>query len=379
MNLEYALSEIRVERVTTAAELKRFIRFPWKVYAGDPNWAPPLITDVKAKLNVRKNPFFEHAERELFLARRSGEITGRVLGIVDRNHNDFHNEKVVFYGMYESLNDPETAAALLDAVAVWGKERGMDTLRGTVNLSLNDECAFLAEGFDSPPAVMMPYHPRYYLDLMEACGQVKARDLYAFLMTRDYETDAKVKAVVQRIQVATTVTCRPIRLKDWKEEADRIISIYNHAWEKNWGFVPWTGNEMKHMVKSLKSIADPDLVIIAEDKGRPVGFGFGLPNYNEILTKMNGRLFPFGLFKFLLGRKKIKSMRMLVFGILKEYRASGISYLLATEMVKQGMRKGFQWAELSWTLEDNEAVNKFAASLGGRVYKKYRIYEKRIG
>lgn len=373
------MSEIRVEQVQTTAGLKAFIRFPWKVYAGDPNWAPPLITDVKAKLDVRKNPFFEHAERALFLARRDGEVTGRVLGIVDRNHNDVHGEKVVFYGMYESLDDRATAAALLDAVGAWGRERGMDTLRGTVNLSLNDECAFLAEGFDSPPAVMMPYHPRYYLGLMEASGQVKARDLYAYLLTRENALNDKVKAVVHKIQDATTVVCRPIQLKKWEAEADRIISVYNQAWEKNWGFVPWTDHEMKHMVKSLKSIADPDLVILAEDGGRPVGFGFGLPNYNEVLLKMNGRLLPFGLFKFLAGRRKIKSMRMLVFGILKPYRASGISYLLAAEMIKQGMRKGYQWAELSWTLEDNDAVNKFAASLGGRVYKKYRIYEKKIG
>jgi hypothetical protein len=214
---------------------------------------------------------------------------------------------------------------------------------------------------------------------MEACGQVKAKDLYAFLMTRDAESDAKVKTIVQKIQSATTVVCRPIRLKDWQEEADRIIHVYNHAWEKNWGFVPWTDHEMKHMVKSLKSIADPDLVILAEDQGRTVGFGFGLPNYNEILAKLDGRLLPFGIFKFLLGRKKIRSMRMLVFGILKEYRATGVSYLLAAEMVSQGKRKGYRWAELSWTLEDNDAVNKFAASLGGRIYKKYRIYEKKIG
>lgn len=373
------MNEIRVERVKTKADLKTFIRFPWKVYAGDPNWVPPLITDVKTKLDSRKNPFFEHTERELFLARRGGDITGRVIALLDRNHNDFHGEKVVFYGMYESLNDRATAAALLNAAAAWGKERGMDTLRGTVNLSLNDECAFLAEGFDTPPSVMMPYNPRYYLDLMEACGQVKAKDMYAFLLTGDRVTDAKVKAIVQKIQSATTVVCRPIRLKNWQEEADKIIHVYNHAWEKNWGFVPWTDHEMKHMVKSLKSIADPDLVILAEDQGRTVGFGFGLPNYNEILAKLDGRLLPFGIFKFLLGRKKIRSMRMLVFGILKEYRASGVSYLLAAEMVRQGMRKGYRWAELSWTLEDNDAVNKFAASLGGRIYKKYRIYEKKIG
>lgn len=372
------MSHIRVKKVGTRKDLKNFIRFPWKVYRDDPNWVPPLIRDVKEKLDIKKNPFFEHADRELFLAYKGDEITGRIVGIIDRNHNAFHNEKVVFYGMYESLNEVDTASALLGAVAAWGNERGMDTLRGTVSLSLNDECGFLVEGFDSPPAVMMPYNPLYYLELMEKNGQVKAKDLYAFLMTRDHATAEKVRLIVEKIKTMTTVTCRPINLKNWEEEAEKIKFVYNSAWEKNWGFVPWTENEMKHMVKSLKSLADPDLVVLAEDKGRPVGFCFGLPNYNEVLAKMNGRLFPFGFLKFLLGRKKIKGMRMLVFGVLKEYRAAGISYLLATEVEKQGIQKGFEWADLSWTLEDNDAVNKFAASLGGKVYKKYRFYEKKI-
>ena len=372
------MTEIRIKKVQTKKELKDFIRFPWTVYRDNPYWVPPLIVDVKEKLSLEKNPFFEHAERELFLAYKGVKLMGRILGIIDQNHNAFHGEKIVFYGMYESLNDSDTANALLEAVAAWGKERGMDTLRGTVSLSLNDECAFLIEGFDSPPAVMMPYNPPYYPVLMEKCGQVKARDLYAFLMTRDHATAEKVKMIVEKIRSATTVTCRPIVLKKWEEEAEKIIYVYNNAWEKNWGFVPWTEHEMKHTIKKLKQLADPNLVIIAEDKGRPVGFGFCLPNYNELLAKMNGRLLPFGIFRFLFGRKKIKGMRMLVFGILKEYRSAGISYLLAVEMEKQGMKTGFEWIELSWTLEDNEAVNKFAASMGGKAYKRYRIYEKKI-
>jgi GNAT superfamily N-acetyltransferase len=373
-----AMSGVEVKPVASKKDFRRFIRFPREVYRGDPNWVQPLIMDVKDRLNIKKNPFFEHAERELFLAWRDGTVAGRVVAVIDRNHNSFHEEKVVFFGMYESLNDLDTAKSLLETVAAWGKARGMNTLRGTVNLSMNEECAFLLEGFDSPPAVMMPYNPRYYNDLMDASGLVKARDLYAFLLARDHETAAKVKAIVDTIKKSTTVTTRPINLKKWEEEAEKIICVYNNAWVKNWGFVPWTENEMRDIVKKLKQVADPELVIIAEDKGQPVGFSFGLPNLNELLININGRLLPFGIIRMLLGRKKIKGVRMLVFGVLKEYQHTGLAYLLADEMKERGFGKGYHWAELSWTLETNEAVNKFAAAIGGKIHKKYRIYERKI-
>jgi hypothetical protein len=372
------VSRVEVEHVASKKSLKEFIRFPWQVYRGNPYWVPPLLVDVKDKLDRAKNPFFEHAERDLFLGRRDGQITGRIAAIIDHNHNSFHNEKIVFFGQYESLNDVDTAGTMLDTVAAWGRERGMDTLRGPVDLSLNDECAFLLEGFDSPPVVMMPYTPPYYLELMEACGLAKAKDMYAFLLTSRDEAAPKVSEMIERIRSSMTVTCRTAVKRRWEEEAEKIKFIYNRAWVKNWGFVPWTENEMKHMVKRLKQVADPDFVIIAEDKGDPVGFGFGLPDYNQILIKMNGRLFPFGFVRFLTGRKKIRGMRMLVFGVIKEYQQTGLSYLLAAEMKRQALAKGFEWAELSWQLEDNEAINRFALSLGGKIYKKYRIYEKKI-
>lgn len=372
------MSEIRIDRVTTRSGLKRFIRFPWRVYSGDPNWVPPLITEVKAKLDRAKNPFFEHAAMELFLALRGEEITGRAAAIIDENHNRAHGEKVVFFGLYESLNDSDTAGALLDAVAAWGAARGMDLLRGPMNLSLNDECAFLVEGFDSPPAIMMSYNPKYYLDLMAACGLAKAKDLFAFRMSRDHEVAAKVSAIVERSQKEFPFTLRSVDMKELDREAGIVALVYNSGWEKNWGFVPWTANEMKHMVKALKQIADPELVIFAEREGKPAGFALGLPNYNEILRGLDGRLFPFGVFKLLLGRKKIKGMRAAVFGLMPEYRHTGLSYLLYSELEKRGVRKGYEWGELSWQLEDNDAINRFAASIGARLYKRYRIYERRI-
>jgi hypothetical protein len=369
---------IRVETVKTRRDFNRYMEFPRRVYKGDPNWVPPLNMDFKEKLDIKKNPFFEHAVREQFLAFRDSEVVGRVLGIVDDNHNSFHNEKIVFFGQFESYNEPEVAGALLDAVSAWGREKGMSVLRGPVNLSLNDECAMLLEGFDSPPAVMMPYNPSYYNGLMTGYGLAKAKDLYAFIMTRDHSTASNVGAVVEKIQKATTITVRTFNMKKWQEESDKVKSVYNSAWDRNWGFVPWTEHEMDHMVKALKMLADPRLIVIAEDKGKPVGFGFAFPNYNEVLKRINGRLLPLGILKLLWYKRKIKGVRILVFGILKEYRMTGVSYLLYSHLEKNIMASPYQWAETSWQLEDNDAVNKFVASVGGRVYKKYRIYDKKL-
>lgn len=370
---------IRIEKVKTRKEFRIYRDFARIVYKGDPNWVPPLNMDFNHKLDRSKNPFFEHADRELFLAYKDGRPAGRVLGIIDDSHNAFNQEKVVFFGQYESFNDPEMTKALLDAVAGWGREKGMTMLRGPVNVSLNDECAMLLEGFDSPPAVMMPYNPAYYNDLMRHYGLVKAKDMYAFLMTRDDKALEKVRAIVDKIEKETTLTVRPFNMKKWREDAERVKEVYNQAWERNWGFVPWTEKEMDHMVKNLRPLGDPSIIIIAEDKGRPVGFAFGFPNYNEVLKKMNGRMTPWSILKFLWFKKRIKGVRILVFGILKEYRMTGVSYLLYSK-IDQGCKNNphCQWAETSWQLEDNEAVNRFVLSIGGKIYKKYRIYEKKL-
>jgi GNAT superfamily N-acetyltransferase len=368
-----------LEKVEGRRAVKEFIRFPWSVYGNDPCWVPPLLLEMKEKLDTRKNPFFEHAEMELYLARRDGRLTGRIAAILDRNHNSFHNERVVFFGFYESFNDPETAAVLLDAVAAWGKAKGMDTLRGPMNLSMNEECAFLLEGFDSPPAVMMPYNPPYYLDLMARCGLVKAKDLYAYFATRDHRVSQKIGELADTVRRETRIVLRPVTRRSLGRDIEKIKQIYNDAWERNWGFVPWTQKEMAHMGERLKRVADTRLILLAEDEGRPVGFAFGLPNLNEAIKKINGRLTPLGFVRFLYFRKKIKGMRAVVFGILKEYRQTGLSYYLYSELEKSVIRAGYEWGEMSWQLEDNEPVNRFNQSVGGRLYKKYRIFEKKIG
>jgi GNAT superfamily N-acetyltransferase len=372
------MSGVEIRKVHTKRDLKEFVRFPWKIYKDDPCWVPPLLLDMKDRLDRRKHPFFEHAEADYFLAYHGPEVVGRIAAILDRNHNECHHEKTAFFGLYESFDDPEVARALIDAAAAWGRDRGMDTLRGPVNLSMNDECAFLLEGFDAPPVVMMPYNPRYYLDLMDACGLVKAKDLFAFHMSRDRRRSAKAGELLDRLRSSRQFTFRTVTKARLQQDALDIARIYNDGWRNNWGFVPWTDNEMKHMAKSLAQFADLDLVLFAEHKGRTVGFACALPDFNQVFIKMNGRLLPFGIFKFLAGRRKISGVRALVFGVIPEYMHTGLAYLLYDEFEKAIIAKGYRWCELSWQLEDNEAINRFAASIGAAPYRKYRIYEKRI-
>lgn len=369
---------VAVRTVASKSDFRKFLSFPWKIYKNDPNWVPPIENDIRDRLDKKKNPFFEHADREIFLAFRGGKVAGRIVAVVDENHNSFHEEKIVFFGLYESVDDIGVARALLEAAAAWGRERGMDTLRGPVNLSLNEECAFLLEGFDSPPVVMMPYNPPFYLKLMEDCGLAKAMDLYAYRITKDVVLPPKIRELLRAMREQSTITVRSINMRKLKEEAEKIKHIYNNAWEKNWGFVLWTEKEMDHMVRNLKGLADPNIILLAEDEGRPVGFGFGFPNYNEILIKLNGKLNPWNMARILLARRKIRSMRAPVFGILKEYRLSGLSYLLFDEIVRRGVARGYEWCEMSWMLENNDAINRFSRSVGATVYKKYRIYQKSI-
>jgi GNAT superfamily N-acetyltransferase len=372
------VNNVQIARVTTRKDRRNFIFFPWKVYKNEPNWIPPLIMDFKERIDKRKNPFFKHAEMELFLASRERGITGRIAAIVDHSHNSFHDEKVVFFGLYESYDDLDVAKALLEAVQDWGKERGMDILRGPMNLSMNDECAFLLEGFDSPPVIMMPYNPKYYLDLMTKCGLVKAKDLYAYYMSREDAIVAQIDQIVTKTKAEIALSLRTIDLKNLEDEAARIKDVYNNAWEKNWGFVPWTNEEIDHIAKKLKTAADPDLIIIAEHEGNPIAFAVAFPNLNEVIKRINGKLTPWGILKFLYYRRKIKGIRVMVFGILKEYRHTGVSYMLYSELDKNSRGKDYEWCETSWQLEDNEPVNRFVESLGGKVYKKYRIFEKKI-
>ncbi len=350
------------------------------MYRGNPYWVPPLKSDVEFLLSTKKNPFFQHAEAACFLARRNGETVGRIAAIIDRNHITIHDEQAGFFGFFECLPDYAIARELLETAAKWLKERDIEIMRGPVNPSTNDECGFLLEGFDSPPMIMMTYTPAYYLDYMERCGLTKARDLYAYIaVIRDVAAGGRLERLASAVKARVPgLTVRPANMKQFPREVEAVKVIYNSAWSRNWGFVPMTDAETGSMAKKLKPLIVPELMIMAEVNGKPAAFIVALPDYNQVLGKINGRLGPVGIAKFLWYSRKISDIRVMAMGVTKEYRKKGIEGLLYLESFKAAVKKGYERAEMSWILEDNVLMQRGCELMGGKLYKKYRIYEKKI-
>jgi hypothetical protein len=364
-------------------DLERFFDVADPLYAGDANWVPPLRSDV-AKVFQDENPFFRHGEMQLFVARRGGKDVGRVAAVLDRNHNEFHGERVAFFGFFESPDDPEVARALLDAVAVWGRERKMTVLRGPTNPTLNDEAGLLVDGYDSPPVLMMTYNPRYYAPLLEGQGLVKAKDLLAFWFPLEEKPLERLSRVAGRFRKRESrVVVRNVSKGGLAKDLPKIREVYNDAWEKNWGFVPMTPEEMDFMAARLKPLLVEELLWIAEAPRpdgslEPIAFMLMLPDYNVAIAKTGGRLLPFGWLKFLLGTRKIKTVRVVTLGIKKPYRMSGVQSIMMADSLRFLLGKGYTGAEVSWLLEDNELVIGAVRLWGGKLYKTYRIYEKPI-
>jgi len=369
--------DIEVIRVETAKDLNRFVRLPWEIYKNDPNWVPPLIRDVKFKLDRAKHPFFDHAKMEMFLAIRGKHVTGRIAAIVDERHNEFHEEHTGFFGMFECIENYDVAQALFSTAENWCREKGMDRIRGPVNLSMNDECGFLLEGFDSSPVIMMTYNPKYYLDFSDRYGFVKAKDLLAFLKGK-VGVVGRIEKIVERVRRKENVVIRHMDMKRYLEEIEIIKDVYNEAWEPNWGFVPMTSKDIDLMAKEMKPLLEPEMVLFAEVDGQSVGVSITIPDYNQVLKKLNGRLGPIGMLKFLYYKRKITGTRGIVFGIKKEYQKTGINAVLYYDTEMAGARLGYTWCEMSWNLEDNDMINRFDEAIGGELYKKYRIVEKSI-
>ena len=372
------LPSLRVWPVNSPAQLRRFIKFPWKVYADDPLWVPPLIGQQKAYFNPKKNPFYDHARVQLFLAWRGDQVLGRIAAVVNQADNEFHGEKTGFFGFFDCLPDYEIARRLLDAARFWLQDQGMETMRGPANFSSNDEWGMLVDSFDLSPVLMMTYNPDYYPRLVERYGLTKARDLYAYRMiTKDGISD-RLRRLSEKIQQREGLTVRPIDMKDFDNELKRIKAVYNDAWSRNWGFVPMTEAEFDHLAKQLKPLIVPELVLMAEVNGKPAGFSLTLPDYNQALKHVNGRLFPFGLLKLWWLSRKIDCSRTLVMGVIKEYQKRGIDAVFYIRSYDAGLVKGIKWGELSWILEDNEMMKRAMELMGGKVYKTYRIYEMKI-
>ena len=354
--------------------MNEFVELPFTLYRDDPNWVPPLRIAVKELLDREKHPFYANAQAEFFLARKAGKVVGRVAAIIDRNHNRFHNEEAGFFGFFECINDGDVARALLERARAWVFERGAKFLRGPVNPSTNYECGMLIEGFDSPPMVMMTYNPRYYPELMDQIGLVKAKDLLAYLSNANTITTKKIERVADKA-LSTGVKVRPIDMKHFRDEVARVWEVYRAAWARNWGFVPMSREEFFLMGKEMKMNLKPDLVLIGEVGNRVVGFALALPDVNQALKTAKGSLFPTGLLKILYHQRLIKSVRVLALGVVEEYRTSGLAAGFYATLVRNARKLGFGETEMSWILEDNVLMNRSLEAMGAKRYKAYRIYD----
>lgn len=373
---------LTIQECRTPSERWAFVTFPWRVYRGDPYWVPPLISERMAFFDPQRNPFYQHAEVALFMARRDGEPVGTIAALINHQHNDFHNERVGFFGAFEVLPDREAAHALLATARDWARERGMTALRGPATFSTNEECGLLIEGFNDPPRILMTYNPPYYRDFIEGFGFQKAMDLYAYELTVEaFDWPEKLVRVVEKLKSRAKFRVRPGDIRRFREELDRIKKVYNSAWERNWGFVPLTDAEIEHMAAQLIRFVDPDLVFIAEVNDEPIGFSLTLPDLNQALHKAYPR--PgvpewWTLIKLLYYwkiRRVVDTIRVLAMGVVEEWRSLGVSALFYYETAKAALPKGYRRAEMSWILENNVMMNRDIQALGGRIYKIYRIYE----
>ncbi|MBL9123789.1 MAG: hypothetical protein JNG90_09165 [Planctomycetaceae bacterium] len=367
---------IAVSPVKTAAEMDAFVDLPWRIYAGDKNWVPPLKNEFRRLLDPARHPFWLHGRRELFLARRGNQVVGRIAAIVDDNYNRFHEERMGIWGFFECLDDPQAAAALFAAAENWCRAEGMTFIRGPLNPSTNYEIGLLLEGFEYPPTIMMTYNPRYYLDLVSGCGYVKEKDLLAFLINWQSNVATRVSKLAARIKRNNHITIRKAERKKFDRELSIVKKLYDSSLMRNWGFVPMTDAEIEDMGKLVAKIGDEDLVFFVNYNDEPVGLCIILPDVNRLLMRLNGKLGLWGILKALWYRKEVTGIRGVMFGFLPEYQKIGLP-LVAFDYVNEVLRrKNYQYFELGWNLEDNEPINQFDREVGGTEYKKYRIYRK---
>lgn len=376
-----ATSDLVIRPVTSRAEVKDYVLFPFRLYRDDPNWVPPIISDRLKHFDPRENPFYEHAEVQLFRALRDGQTVGTIAAIADEMHVRVWDEPVGFFGEFECIEDREVAHALFDAARDWLAARCREVMRGPMNMNVNEEIGLLVEGYDGPPVIMMTYNPPYYRRFIEEYGFQVAKDVYAYRVdVAAFGPNCEnVPEQVRRVaRIATQryhVTMRHIDLARIDEEVELIKPVYRKAWQKNWGAVPMTDAELHHLARSLVQIADSRLTYLAFIDGEPVGVFIGIPDYCQVAIHMNGRLFPTGWLKYLWYRRKITGMRVLIMGVLEEHRLKGIESLFYLEGCRRAKEMGMEWAELSWILEDNYKVRRGIEAMGGRIYRTYRIYD----
>jgi hypothetical protein len=358
----------------------RFIAVPWlihrELYPND-HWVPPLWMDRRDYLNPDKNPFFGHAEVALWIARENGRDVGRIAAIEDRDWIKFHNQKTGYFGMFESPDDPEVAAALFDVARKWLRGRGLASMIGPMDFSTNYVCGVLIDAFDRDPGINMPYNPPWYDALIQAQGLTKIKDLIQWHIELSTPVPDRVERICELLKKREKVTVRAMSFADWDAEVGRALDVYNDAWDNNWGFVPVAEAEFRHIATDLKLVLHPTLPLIAEVEGRPVAFALIIMNVNPVLKKLDGKLFPFGIFRLIWDLKiapKVNSGRLILLGIREGYRKRGLDSILFVEMHKRSKALGWWGGEIGWTLEDNAMVNRAIENFGSKPAAHYRLY-----
>jgi GNAT superfamily N-acetyltransferase len=367
-----------VRPVATKRDLTTFIKLPWRLYRNDRNWVPPLVSERRQFLDRTKNPWFEHGEAQEFIAWRDGRAVGRITAQVDRILNEFQGNEWGLFGFFECEDDPEAAGALLDAAERWLRARGRDRMVGPMDFTMNDECGVLVEGFELLPTILTNWTKPYYPALLEGAGLTKAMDtlMWELNVSERDKVHPAIWDVAERVESKHGIVVRPMRKRDMQAEIDRFLTVYNAAWEKNWGFSPLTEQEVRHYARMLKPLLDEHWAFIAEKDGETVGAALTLPDYNQVLKRMNGRLLPFGWLKFLWYRRKIDRVRVFALGVKREWQHTGVAarfYQLHFDSAEATPQKG---GEMGWILESNSSMNRAMEGMGAHVARRYRLYER---
>ena len=374
------MSEIKISKVSTRRDRDAFIKFQWQIYANDPVWVPPLIIERKIFLDRKRHPFYRHGDAALFLARQNGEIVGRIMASDDPNYNSLHQSNVGCFGLFECIDDRNVAAALFEAAVNWLRKEGRTEMMGPIDYSTNYVCGLLIDGFQFAPTILTAHNPPYYRELIEGCGFTKAKDWYAWWFADPAKAVTHLRRFAERVRRRWPVTIRSANLKNIREESRRLRQIYNQAWEKNWGFVPFTEAEFEFMTREMKPLLVPEFAWIAEMGNEPIGFTLCVPDINVALRHLNGRLtrfgFPIGLIKLLFYKRRIRKGRLIALGVIEKYRRAGVAEMLVLRVMEETMIKRGITGELSMTLEDNFMINRFLETIGATKYKTYRIFKR---
>jgi GNAT superfamily N-acetyltransferase len=379
------MASVSIRPVRTRSELKRFVKVPFRLHRDSEQWVPPLIFERMQFLDRKKNPWFEHGEAEYFLAERDGEPVGRISAHVDRRWDEFQGGKDAMFGFFEAAEDPEVVRALLDAATEWALARGRERLLGPMDFTTNDEIGILIEGFERRPMILEPWHPPYYQRLIEAEGFGKTMDVLMWELRmgelkEGERFDPSIHEAAEKALRDEGIVIRNMRKREMAAEVRRFMDVYNEAWGDNWGFVPITDAEVEFQAKNLKQVLDEEWTFMAEKDGEVVGAALTLPDINRVMAGLNGRLLPFGWAKFLLGKRKIDRLRVFALGVKHDYRHTGVAAGLYLEHIKMAAKPDkINWGEMGWILETNKPMNRAMEGMGGKIVKKYRLYERSLG